>query len=59
MVGLLAGPGLVFFQVSLFIARFIVPPEDYMFQSPGLIFSTLGSGGWRRSRRCSALWDWA
>lgn len=43
-IGLLAGLGLVFFQVSLFIARFIVPPEDYMFQSGALIFSTLGSG---------------
>lgn len=43
-VGLLAGLGLVLFQVSLFIARFIVPPEDYLFQSPGLISSTLGSG---------------
>lgn len=43
-MGLLAGLGLVFFQVSLFVARFVVPPEDYLAQSQGLIFSTLGSG---------------
>ena len=44
VVSLVGGSFLLLIQLSQLVGRFVVPPQDFVAQSAGLTFATLGSG---------------